>query len=329
MKEFIIGKNDAGQRLDKFITKAIKEIPQSLMYKSIRTKKIKINRKRAEVSQILNEGDTVQVFLSDDLFADTGKKAVGRSDVKVVYEDDNIILCDKEPGLCSQPDDEGGEDDCLINRIISYLIIKGEFDPQKENSFIPALCNRIDRNTGGLVIAAKNAEALRIMNSKIKNREIEKKYLCVVHGKFGKEKSGKLVGYMKKNEKENSVNVYDKRFSDDMKTMISYYKVLREIIVDGNDYSLLEVRLETGRTHQIRAQMAHCGHPLLGDGKYGINKDDRKMGFRFQALYSYKLKFDFSSDSGILGYLDKKIIEIPPEKINFVKKLFNDMRIDN
>ncbi len=322
MKEFIIGKNDAGQRLDKFLQKAVKNLPASLMYKAIRTKKIKLNRKRAEISTILNEGDTVQLFLPEDVFERSIKRKSFNADVKIVYEDENIIICDKKPGLSVQPNDPDGEEDCLITRIEAYLQNSGEYDPDKENSFAPALCNRIDRNTGGLVIAAKNAEALRIMNRKIRDREVEKKYLCIAHGSFKGKKSGRLVGYMLKDSDSNSVKLFDKRTSDDMKTMISDYRVLAEADFKGNVFSLLEVTLETGRTHQIRAQLSHIGHPLLGDGKYGINKSDRSIGYSYQALYSYSITFKFSTDSGILNYLNGKHVEIPPENIYFVKELF-------
>ena len=182
-----------------------------------------------------------------------------------------------------------------------YLYEKGEYDPEKENSFAPALANRIDRNTGGIVIAAKNAQALKILNEKIKNREFRKMYLCVVVG-YLKKKSGILESYMLKNEKKNRVFVYDHPV-EGAKTAKTGYKVLAE----SNGLSLLEVELFTGRTHQIRAHMASIGHPLLGDGKYGTNAVNKKYGgYKKQFLYSYKLDFDFKTDSGILSNLNGK-----------------------
>jgi len=285
-----IKKNDAGQRLDKFLSKAVKAMPQSLMYKSIRTKKIKVNRKRCTPEQMLYEGDTIQLFLAPELFEEEAAefaftKLEPRLDI--VYEDDDIILCDKRPGLLCQPD-EGEDVNTLINHIKAYLYRKGEYDPENEQSFVPALCNRIDRNTGGIVIAAKNAEALRSMNQRIKDRDLTKKYLCAVHGRFPKgQKSGELKGYILKNAADNLVTVY-KSPKPGAKFAQTNYKVIAE----KDDLSLVECELITGRTHQIRAQMSDAGHPLLGDGKYGINKEDRAKGYKFQALYSYYLEID-------------------------------------
>ena len=211
MRELIVGKNDAGQRLDKFITKAL-DMPKSLMYKSIRMKKIKINRKRAEISTILCEGDTVQCFIADEFFREEASVECDLAGVipnlKIVYEDENILLVDKRPGI-SVHEDEHSAKDTLITRILAYLFSKGEYNPRDEQSFAPALCNRIDRNTGGIVIAAKNAEALRVMNLKIKNREIDKFYLAAVHG-IPKKTEDTLTGFLLKDEKTNTVKVFDK-----------------------------------------------------------------------------------------------------------------------
>ncbi len=315
MRIIKIKKNDAGQRLDKFLSKAVCGLPASLMYKYIRTKKIKVNRKRAEQNYFLCEGDEIQLFIREEFFEspekDTGALSRITPKISVVYEDENIILCNKRPGVLVH-EDEGAGDNTLIMHIKAYLYRKGEYDPEDEQSFAPALCNRIDRNTGGIVIAAKNAEALRVMNQKIKDDEIRKFYICAVHGNMEKDRET-LTGYLKKDAKNNTVKVSDKAI-DGYKNIITKYRTLTRH--GGN--SLLEVELVTGRTHQIRAHMSHIGHPLLGDGKYGINKSDKGKGYKYQALYSYRLIFDFADSSGALGYLKGKEISLSPDGIWFV-----------
>ena len=316
MKEFEIRKNDAGQRLDKFLTKAVKGLPTSLMYKYIRTKKIKVNRARTEQKYVLQEGDIVQLFIKDEFFdspeKDDGALASIKPKLTIVYEDENIILCNKRPGVLVHEDDEA-RDNTLIMHIKAYLYQKGEYDPENEQSFAPALCNRIDRNTGGIVIGAKNAEALRVMNEKIKNDEISKFYYCVVHGKMPK-RADTLTGFLLKDSDKNQVKIFDKQVRGS-KNIITKYKVVSE----KNGMSLIEIELVTGRTHQIRAHMSYIGHPLLGDGKYGINKDDRARGYKYQALYAYRLRFDFDDDSGALGYLRGKEVKLSRDDVWFLK----------
>ena len=286
------------------------------MYKYIRTKRIKINVKRGEISTRLKIGDVVEAYINDEFFAEVTPKYDFLSSparLNIVYEDENIMLVDKEQGLIVHPD-KNEYRDTLIGRIQHYLYDKGEYDPKDENSFKPALANRIDRNTGGIVIAAKNAEALRILCDKIKNREIDKRYLAVIHG-VPKKKSQILEGYLEKNQDKNKVYLSNKKTDNNLTVKTRY-----NIIASKNGLSLIEVELITGRTHQIRAHMASIGHALLGDGKYGKLQNDKKMGFDKQALYSYKLTFDFNTDGGILQYLDKKTFTV--DRVWFAEQLF-------
>ncbi len=318
MKSFEITKNDANQRLDRFILKVCPTMPQALMYKYIRLKRIKVNGKRGEISTRLNAGDRVDAYINDEFFADAAPKYDFLSSparLNIVYEDENILLADKEQGLIVHPD-KNEYRDTLIGRIQHYLYQKGEYDPKAENSFKPALANRIDRNTGGIVIAAKNAEALRILCEKIKNREIDKRYLAVIHG-TPKQKSQTLEGYLEKNSDKNKVYLSAKKIESNFTVKTRY-----NTLASKNGLSLIEVELITGRTHQIRAHMASIGHPLLGDGKYGKLQNDKKMGFDKQALYSYKLTFDFTTDGGILQYLDGKTFTV--KRVWFAEQLFGD-----
>ena len=315
MRSITVKKNDAGQRLDKFLTKSVKGLPMSLMYKFIRTKKIKVGGKRTDGKYMLSEGDVIDLYIKDEFFDspenDKGALTHIEPKIDVVYEDENIILVNKRPGVVVH-EDKDARDNTLIMHIQAYLYKKGEYDPTGEQSFAPALCNRIDRNTGGIVVAAKNAAALREMNEKIKNNEISKFYLCAVKGTMPK-KSDTLTGYLIKDSATNTVTVYDRKVKD-AKNIITKYRVLAE----KNGNSLLEVELVTGRTHQIRAHMAHIGHPLLGDGKYGVNRGEKRDGYKYQALYAYRIRFDFADDSGTLGYLRGKTVELDKKDIWFL-----------
>lgn len=315
MKEFIIGRNDAGQRLDRFVSKAAPLIPESLLQKTLRKKDIKINGRPAKGETRLAEGDTVRVYLPDEFFEapreENAWRKITAPRLDIVYEDENILLVDKKPGVLCHSAGEWSWN-TLIANIQAYLRAKGEWDPARENSFAPALCNRIDRNTGGIVIAAKNAEALRILNQKIKDREIDKRYLCIVHG-TPKPPEGRLEGYLFKDAKENRVYI-TKKMQPGAKTAVTFYRTLQS----KNGLSLVECELLTGRTHQIRAQMAAAGWPLLGDGKYG--KLDKRYDRKYQALYSYKLRFAFATEAGILEYLNGKSFEVA--SVDFVQEYF-------
>ncbi len=324
MRTIKAGKNDADKRIDKFLLKTLCNMPQSLLYKMLRTKKIKLNGKKVQPNTLLCENDIIELYISDEFFADGKKKDISEKlenkylDLKaeeIVYEDENIILIDKPQGELvhsDMPDEKpkNAGETCLVDRLCGYLYKKGEYIPSQQNSFSPSLCNRLDRNTCGIVIAAKNAKALAILNQKIKDRELEKKYLCMVYG-VPENKSIVLKDFLYKDKKANRVFIYPSpekakrelniRYDDDIKTVITKYKVIKSL----GDKSLLEVTLITGRTHQIRAHLAYIGHPIVGDGKYGINHKS-KSGKQYQMLCSYYLKFEFKTDAGILAYLDGK-----------------------
>ena len=302
MKSLMITENDANQRLDKFIAKAAPALPKNLLYKYLRTKRIKLNGKREEISVRLHAGDRVDLYINDEFFGGSDKKnhdfLSAPKSLDIVYEDGNILILDKKAGVLCHPD--GSEyTDTLIARVKRYLYEKGEYDPDAENSFIPSLANRIDRNTGGLVLAAKNAEALRVLNQKIKDRELTKRYKCVAIGEMPA-RHEILTGFLRKDSDKNKVFISN-REKPDSRPIRTEYTVLGE--KDG--LSLLEINLLTGRTHQIRAHLAHIGHPLLGDGKYGTNEQNKKFGgYKKQCLYSYSVTFDFKTDAGILSYLN-------------------------
>ena len=315
MRTVTVGANDAGQRLDKFLTKFLKTCPQSMIYKCLRKKRIKLNGKKAEGNVKLCEGDVLQMYISDEFFGEVVSDmsfVKVKPDLNIVYEDDNIMLIDKKVGMIVH-EDESEKFNTLISHIKAYLYQKGEYNPEDEQSFSPALCNRIDRNTGGIVIAAKNAAALRVINEKIKSREIKKYYLCMVQGHI-KPEAGTLTAYLQKNETQNRVYISDTP-KDGYKKCVTKYKTIGATA----DASYLEIDLITGRTHQIRAQMAHIGHPLAGDGKYGTNEFNKKIGLKYQALYSYKTEFAFTDENG-LSYLNGKSFEVDKRNILWYRK---------
>ena len=320
MREFTIGPNDAGQRLDRWLAKTLPLLPAPLAQKYIRIKRVKLNGARAQRDTRLKVGDVLQLYINDEFFDQpTPENAflkLFKPKLDIVYEDENLLLVNKRPGLVVHPDEQE-KVNTLLTHIQAYLYQKKEWNPRQENAFAPALCNRIDRNTGGIVIAAKTAEALRVMNQKIKDREIDKRYLAIVEG-TPKPKEGSLKGYLFKDAVKNRVFVTDSP-KPGAKTCQTNYKTLAA----RNGLSLVECELITGRTHQIRAQFAHAGHPLLGDGKYG--KLDKRYDRTYQALYSYRLTFLFTTDSGALEYLNGKSFQV--EKVDFVEEYFPGFEI--
>jgi 23S rRNA pseudouridine955/2504/2580 synthase len=316
MRKFIANDNDSGLRLDKFIKKVLKFAPDSLIYKYIRKKRIKVNGKKEDVSYKLLKGDILEMYVNDDLFFDAVEEENSflkiKPDLDIIYEDNNIMIIHKKQGVIVHSDEKENFN-TLISHIWAYLYQKGEFDYENELSFKPSLCNRIDRNTGGIVIAAKNATTLRCVNEAIKNNETIKKYLCLVYGHLTP-KVNTLKAYLFKDEAKKEVYIKNKKL-EGYKEIITKYKVLSE----QSDTSLVEVHLITGRTHQIRAHFAYIGHPLIGDGKYGKNEINKKYNAKYQYLYSYKLNFDIKDKENPLYYLNEKNFEIEED---YVKRVF-------
>lgn len=322
MRELTIGTNDAGQRLDRYLAKRLPLLPAPLAQKYIRIKRVKLNGKRADRNTRLAVGDVLQLYINDEFFetpnAENAFLKLYKPNLDILYEDDQIMLVNKAPGMVVHAD-ETEQVNTLINHILLYLYQQKEYDPKQENTFVPALCNRIDRNTGGIVIAAKTAEALRVMNQKIRDRELSKRYLCITLGEL-KPSAGSLKSYLVKDEKKKQVFVRSKPVPGG-RTAITKYRTL--CTADG--LSLVECDLITGRTHQIRAQLASAGHPLLGDGKYGRETENRRYGMHHQALWSWYLSFDFTTPAGDLEYLNGKHWQIP--HIDFVEKYFPGYRL--
>ncbi len=317
MREFTIGPNDAGQRLDRWLAKALPLLPAPLAQKYIRLKRVKVNGKGARRDVRLAAGDLLQLYINDEFFEKPAPEnaflSLYRPKLDILYEDEHILLLDKRPGLVVHPD-ENERVNTLLTHLQAYLYQKKEWSPYWENSFAPALCNRIDRNTGGIVIAAKTAEALRVMNQKIKDRELEKFYLCAVKG-TPRPPEGRLENYLWKDEVKKQVYV-KARPEPGARTAVTLYRTLAR----AGGLSLVECELVTGRTHQIRAQLAAAGCPLIGDGKYGSERENRRYGRHGQALYSYRLVFRFTTPAGPLEHLNGR--EFRVEKVDFVEEYF-------
>lgn len=310
-----IGANEAGQRIDKFVRKWLKDIPLSAIYKSFRVGDIKVNGKKIKEKYTLAEGDLVEVR---DLTSSIKKEKFNRIDnhLKITYEDENMLLVEKWPGVLVHSDQKDG-DATLTDYVLSYLFDKGDYSPEKEVTFTPAPCNRLDRNTSGIVIFGKNFESLRLLNEMIRDRKIKKYYYALVKGRI---KDGIYNAYIAKNEDANISKIYDeprpntKIISMDLKSVESC-----------GAFSLVEIDLLTGRSHQLRAHLSHLGNPILGDIKYGDKKINsyfyNKYALSFQFLYAYKLIFKNCPDS--LSYMENVTVaeSLPP----LFKKIKHDV----
>lgn len=303
MKQLSIDENESQQRFDRFLRKYLSEAPMSFIYKMIRKKNITLNNKKVNPETIIIEGDTIELYLADSTIVKfKGENNITKSDLKpeIIYEDDNIILMDKAIGVLSHSDNINNGDN-LVNSMINYLYEKGEYDPKTELTFAPSICNRLDRNTSGIVIGAKNYQALKIINNSMRKRNIDRYYKTIVKGVVKKDQE--LEGYLTKDRETNKVKIQDGE-TGDSKEINTKIKVLRT----SDKYSLLEIELITGRTHQIRAHLASIGHPIIGDTKYGDKSTNlylkQNYNLKYQFLHCYRIVF--SEIQKPLNYLNKK-----------------------
>ena len=324
MKEIKIDENQENQRLDKFLMKYFNTAPKSFIYKMLRKKRIKYNGSKADGNEIIKAGDTLIMYLAEDTMDGfMQEKSIKKAErhFGIVYEDKNILIILKPAGILTHP--EKPEDkDSLIDQVLYYLSENGEYDNSKSSSFTPALCNRLDRNTSGIVLAGKNLAAVQEINKAISERKIKKLYFTLVKGKI--DKAGSLVGYMTKSSFENQVRISEEDRSGFGKKVVTEY---RPVLMNEN-YTLLEVNLVTGKSHQIRAHFQKMGHPVLGDRKYGdlkLNKMVKeKYGLNNQFLHAYKVIWN--NNEGKLSYLNGKEFSAPlPQNLNnLAKDIFGD-----
>lgn len=303
-----IGANEAGQRLDKFLRKLLKDVPLSAIFKALRKGDIRVNDKKQKEKYSLEEGDIVTIkYIQSNRETKINFKQVDSSGLKISYEDDNIALIEKWPGVLVHSDKKNGEA-TLNDYVLSYLHKKGDYIPENEVTFTPAPCNRLDRNTSGLVFFGKNFESLKLLNEMIRERKIKKYYCALVKGKI---KEGLYKAYISKDDENNKSTVYDAERPNTKQIAMDV-----KVIQTNGAFSLLEIELITGRSHQLRAHLAHLGNPIIGDFKYGDKKlnsfFDNKFGLSYQFLYAYKVTFKEVPEK--FEYLKNKTIAegLPP-----------------
>ncbi len=304
MKEIIVDKNESDQRLDRFLKKYLDKAPQGFVYKMIRKKNIKLNGVKAQPENTIYEGDKIQLYLSDETIE---KFIAEKVEIKstlipnIIYEDDNILLINKPVGILSHGASKEFEEN-IVDSMISYLIQKGEYVPRIEKTFTPSICNRLDRNTSGIIIGAKNYQTLKLINDAIKEGKIRRFYKTIVYGSM--ERAFTAEGFLSKNEDKNKVKI----LPDDIEGTKKVITVINPLKVK-NGYTLLEIELITGRTHQIRAHLSSMGYPIIGDRKYGDKTINKKFNDKYsldnQWLHGYKI--EFKGLDGELKYLNGKI----------------------
>lgn len=286
MKEIIVKENEAGQRFDKLLAKYLNLAPKSFLYKMLRKKNITLNDKKADGSEHLQRGDQIKLFLSDETiekFSEVKTETV-KSNLSIIFENKHILILNKPAGILSQKSEPS--DVSMNEHVVSYLLETGQLSNEDLRTFRPAVCNRLDRNTSGIIVAGKTLDGLQTMSALFKDRTIGKYYRCIVAGIV--RESQLINGYLYKNEKTNQVSILKNQAGDALPIRTEYSP-----IKTGRNLTLLQVKLITGRTHQIRAHLASIGHPIIGDYKYGnstFNEEYRKKyGVKGQLLHSYEL----------------------------------------
>ena len=305
MKSFTAGTNEEGVRLSRFVESVTKDMPRSMMYKAFRNKRIKVNGKRAEPDTRLHQNDLIELYINDEFFpagaAAPAKKPPRRQPpVTVIYEDENLAVLYKPAHLLCHSDRTG--DANLVDAFAAYLQAKGEYDPHAEQRFAPAICNRLDRGTEGLVIAAKSYAALRDMNAIIRDDMMKKEYLTIT---VGTPPAGRHIAWLQHSEKNNKVRIHA-REAEGYKQIITEVTPIRQ----NGPFTLCRIGLITGRTHQIRAHLAYLNHPVLGDIKYGNRKMNERTGLKTQALCAQRLTFGRIPQDNTLYYLSGKVIKL-------------------
>ena len=312
MREIRVGKNDSNQRLDRFLKKYMDEAGTGFIYKMLRKKNIKVNESKASPEMMIFEGDTIQLYLSDETIDKfIGTKEVRKSKLapRIIYEDENLVLVNKPAGILSHGAGEEFEEN-IVDSLVTYLIQKGDYIPRIEKTFSPSICNRLDRNTSGVIIGAKNSEALRLVNKAIKEGSVRKYYKTIVKGTIKEDFEHK--GFLIKDEDRNLVDISDKQ-GERSKDVYTKFRV----IMSKGGYSLLEVELITGRTHQIRSTLQTMGYPVIGDRKYGnsvVNDEFRKKyGLENQWLHGYRIVLDGLEEK--LDYLNSREFIAEPDQL--------------
>lgn len=301
MRQFKVTERYDNQRIDAFLFDMLKGVPASVIYKAFRKRSIKVNGLRVKESYRLSKEEQVEVYIPEECLTAANLDESASKLIQIIYEDNYIIVVSKPQGM---PVHQDKNNDALVLDTLLKSFIEKRDSIQYEEGF-PALCHRIDRNTGGLVVFAKDSQTLNILLDKFRNHEIRKTYVCLVNG-VPKKPSQELIGFLKKDSVKSYVEVFDHHVKNSDK-IITRYRILKVL----GEFSLLEVELVTGKTHQIRAHLAHIGHSLVGDGKYGKNSINKALGIKWQALWAVNITFNLTTPSEHIAYLSGKSISLP------------------